>query len=182
MEHFYEGLGENWFDYQELYSMMVKIFPEKSHFVEVGSWKGMSSTFMAVEIINSEKDIKFDCVDLFEYVESQNDISKDMCENLYDIFLKNIEPVKHIINPIKDYSLKASKLYENESVDFIFIGASHDYDNVIKDLYAWFPKLKIGGIIAGHDYGCEGVNKAVNEFFSDKGIFPFGSCWMHKNL
>ena len=55
MEHFYYHIGENWFNYQDLYNQMVNYFPDGAHFVEVGSWKGRSSAFMAVEIINSNK-------------------------------------------------------------------------------------------------------------------------------
>mgnify|MGYP003349871615 CR=1 FL=1 len=67
MQHFYENIGpENWFNYQDLYRMVVEKYPSGSHFIEVGSWKGRSSAFMAVEIINSGKNIKFDCVDTWE--------------------------------------------------------------------------------------------------------------------
>ena len=86
MEHFYQNLGQDWFTYPQLYKGMVEKFNEGSHFVEVGVWKGRSASFMAVEIHNSGKKIKFDCVDTWEYIDSQNDISKDLYENLYYIF------------------------------------------------------------------------------------------------
>jgi len=181
MDHFYQGLGENWFDYQELYSKMVKEFPDKSHFVEVGSWKGMSSVYMAVEIINSGKDIKFDCIDIWEYDKSQVDIPQDMYEDGYGVFMKNIEPVKHIINPIKEFSEKSAERYKDNSIDFIFIDAAHDYENVKKDITAYFPKLKKGGVIAGHDYWFDGVKSAVNEYFKE-GVVGFGTCWFFKNI
>jgi hypothetical protein len=60
MEHFYHNLGEDWFSFQDLYSEMVQRFKGDSHFVEIGSWLGRSSSYMAVEIINSGFDIKFD--------------------------------------------------------------------------------------------------------------------------
>ena len=63
MEHFYQKIGEDWFTYPNLYKKMVSDANENSHFVEVGVWKGRSAAFMAVEIINSKKDIKFDCID-----------------------------------------------------------------------------------------------------------------------
>jgi predicted O-methyltransferase YrrM len=183
MDHFYQGLGENWFDYQELYSKMVKDFPDKSHFVEVGSWKGMSSAYMAVEIINSGKKIKFDCIDIWEYDKSDipKDYYEDATEDLYSVFCKNIEPVKDIITPIKELSSKAAERYKDNSIDFIFIDAAHDYENVKKDINAWFPKLKKGGIIAGHDYWFDGVKSAVNEYFIAGGVIGFGNCWFYKS-
>ena len=61
MEHFYESIY-GFCDYLGLYKKMVKIFSSGSHFVEIGSFLGKSSVYMAVEIINSGKDIKFDCI------------------------------------------------------------------------------------------------------------------------
>ena len=148
MEHFYQNLGENWFSYPELYSYVVKKYNTNSHFVEVGSWKGRSASYMAVEIVNSGKIIRFDCVDTWEHFDYQQDIDKSKFDNLYDIFLKNIEPVKNIINPIRSLSCDASKLYKNESLDFVFIDGAHDYDNVAKDIKSWLPKVKSGGTLA----------------------------------
>ena len=150
MEHFYQNIGEDWMDFQELYSEMVNYFPDNSHFVEVGSWKGRSASYMSVEILNSKKRIQFDCVDtwlgsvehtdpnsLFFVEELIND--KDW---LYYQFLNNTRPVCDIINPVRSSSLESVNLYENRSLDFVFIDASHEYDDVKKDILAWYPKLK----------------------------------------
>jgi len=182
MEHFYQNLGENWFTYPMLYSEMVNHYPDGSHFVEVGTWKGMSAAYMAVEIINSGKNIKFDCVDNWEYIEDlQNDIPKELYEDLYGTFLKNIEPVKHIINPIKELSWDGAKHYEDESLDFVFIDAAHDYISVKKDINAWYPKVKKGGVISGHDYSWgPTVRQAVDEFFNplELKIQETEGCWV----
>jgi predicted O-methyltransferase YrrM len=181
MEHFYQNLGEAWFTYPTLYSEMVNYFPENSHFVEVGTWKGMSAAYMAVEIINSGKNIKFDCVDIWEYVKNlQNDIDKNLYTNLYNIFLNNISPVKHIINPIKALSSDAANQYADESLDFVFIDAAHDYKSVKNDITAWYPKIKKTGIIAGHDCYMTTVSRAVNEFFHNKEVIlrEKDQCWL----
>lgn len=173
MKHFYEApqFGENWFNYGELYSQIVDYFPSGSKFVEVGSWKGRSSAYMAVEIINAEKNIEFYCVDTWEGGEDhKNDetFSKEL-ETLYEVFLKNISPVKDYIRPIKSTSIEASKQFEDNSLDFIFIDASHEYEDVKNDIKVWLPKVKPGGVFAGHDYFYEGedyfpgVKRAVNE-------------------
>lgn len=183
MDHFYKNLGENWFTYQELYSEIVKQAKSNSHFVEVGTWKGMSAVYMAVEIINSGKNIKFDCIDTWEYIKEQKDIEESLYNGLYEIFLKNIEPVKDIITPIRGISWECANKYENNSLDFIFIDAGHDYESVKKDINSWYPKLKKGGIISGHDYNqptC-GVKKAVDEFINGN-IIENNGCWIYKKI
>jgi predicted O-methyltransferase YrrM len=183
MEHFYKNINsEDWFGYEDLYSSMVSKFGNGSHFVEVGVWKGTSACFMAVEIINSNKNIKFDCVDTWEYVETSNEIEKDMFDNLFNIFKKNIEPVKNNINIVKSISWEASINYIDNSLDFVFIDAGHDHESVTKDINSWYPKVKEGGIIAGHDYHYDcGVYSAVNEFFKNKkNIKQLGACWIYE--
>jgi len=156
---------------------MVNKFESGSHFVEVGVWKGRSACYMAVEIINSGKDIKFDCVDTFDWIE-QGDISQDKFTGLYETYLRNIEPVSNIINTIRKLSLDAAKDYDDNSIDFIFIDAAHDYENVKADIDAWLPKVKEGGIIAGHDWHAGGVKRAVTETFGDNFSIETG-CWVH---
>lgn len=180
MEHFYKDLGENWFDYPELYKHMVDNLPNNSHFVEVGVWKGMSAVYMAVEIINSGKKIRFDCVDNWEQIDPV--IADHLYVGLYETFLNNIKPVEHIINPIRSISWDGAKFYKDKSLDFVFIDASHDYESVKKDIEAWYPKVREGGVIAGHDYRwCKDVQKAVGEYFENKTITPMGSCWIVYN-
>lgn len=63
-------------------------------------------------------------------------------------------------------SMEALHRFEDESVDFIYIDALHTYDEVMEDMACWWKKLKVGGVMGGHDY-CHyqpGVIKAVNEF------------------
>ena len=190
MNHFYQTIGENWFNYPVLYSSIVASAEGAEHFVEVGCWKGRSAAFMAVEIINSGKKIQFDCIDTwggsvehvtptspFYQLELAND--KDW---LYNQFLKNIEPVRYIVNPIRMSSLDGVKLYTDNSLDFVFIDASHEYEDVKADIQAWLPKVKLdGGIIAGHDYN-GGVAVAVNEIFNSADIIDSNaeSCWVVK--
>jgi len=175
LEHFYKTIGEDWFSFPNLYRSMVEQFPDGSKFVEVGSWKGRSAAFMGVEIHNSGKNIKFDCIDTWqgssEHWDPNNsqympELAKDPSW-LYYTFLQNISPVSHIINPIRMSSLESVTQYEDESLDFVFIDASHDYEDVKDDIINWLPKVKSGGVLAGHDYGIfQSVNDAVNELFA----------------
>jgi predicted O-methyltransferase YrrM len=181
MEHFYQSIGpENWFNYEDVYSNVVAKFSSGSLFVEVGSWKGRSSAYMAVEIINSNKQIQFHCIDTWKgSVEHANeDVIKN--NNLFDTFMKNVYPVKSIIHPVRCTSVEAASLYENESIDFIMIDACHKYESVKQDIIAWKPKLKKGGIMVGHDYSWDGVKKAVHELLPNA-ISVSRDCWMIDN-
>jgi hypothetical protein len=172
INHIYQNpeFGEDWFSYPQLYSSMVNQFPSGSKFVEVGSWKGKSSAFMAVEIANSQKDIEFICIDTWEgSVEHQN--FKEL-KNLHDIFKSNMKPLEKYYRSIKSKSLDAVNSFPDQSLDFVFIDASHEYEDVKNDIIAWFPKVKVGGVLAGHDYYenndfAPGVKMAVNEIFRD---------------
>lgn len=85
----------------------------------------------------------------------------------------NINNVKILIKPfvgktklLKGLSVDMAKQVANESLDFIYLDGDHSYEGVTADLKAWAPKVKKGGIIAGHDYlqAEYGVQKAVLEF------------------
>ena len=172
--------GEEWFSYPDLYKSMVEKFPSGSKFVEVGSWKGKSSAYMAVEIANSCKEIDFYCVDTWEgSIEHKN---KQELFMLYNIFLSNMKPVESYYMPLKMKSLDAVSRFGDHSLDFVFIDASHEYEDVKADIIAWLPKIKPGGILAGHDYYIDdfdyypGVKQAVNEEFSE--FEAKYNCWI----
>lgn len=47
---------------------------------------------------------------------------------------------------------EAAKLLPQQSLDFVYLDARHDFESVYDDLLTWVPMVKPGGIIAGHDY------------------------------
>lgn len=180
ISHYYYNI-QGWFVQEKLFISMVMSCndTDEYHFVEIGSWKGRSSTFMGVEILNSGKNIKFDCIDTWEGSEEHLDKSSTTFEplllikdGLYNEFLKNIRPIKSIINPIRSTSIEASKLYEDNSLDFVFIDGSHDYLSVKEDIEHWYPKVKKGGYISGDDYVHPPIGRAVREFFDIRSIIP----------
>lgn len=76
----------------------------------------------------------------------------------------------HDWTPIRKFSVDAAKDFEDESLDFVYIDGLHDYESASADIKAWYPKVKKGGILSGHDYvkGYNdkwfGVIQAVDEF------------------
>jgi len=167
MQHFYQNIHGWPNQLPILYANVVNNTANSpAHFVEIGSFKGASSAAMCVEIINSGKNIKFDCVDLWgeshpELTEHLNTTWPDNA--LYKEFMANMMPVTGHFNPIQMDSLRAAELYEDGSLDFVCIDASHTYENVLADIKAWLPKVKSGGILAGDDFQYPPVADAVRE-------------------
>lgn len=179
MEHYYQNIHGR-FNFNGLYSEMVVKYPSGSRFVEVGSWVGRSACYLGVEIINSGKDIKLDCVDT--WLGAPELLEEDVIKNgtLYSDFIKNIEPLKEIIKPIRLTSTQASHLYEDESLDFVFIDADHTKEGITSDLSCWFPKIKHGGVLAGHDYDYPAIKETLTIFFEGQPleIIP-PNIWAH---
>ncbi len=143
-------------------------------FLEIGVWRGASSAYMGVEIINSGKKITFDAIDSFA---PSKELNEEALVGVEEMAIKNLKPLTDVgvVNLIKGYSLDVVKNYEDESLDFVFIDGSHDYDDVKDDILAWLPKVKKTGIIGGHDYGKTdehglGVKDAVDEIFGKENI------------
>lgn len=100
-----------------------------------------------------------------------NAVTQDEQEKRYRIVAERLGKYKNRSRIIRMTSETASELFEPETLDFIFIDANHSYEACQKDINLWWPKLKKGGVFAGHDYldgkipaGNFGVKRAVDEF------------------
>lgn len=77
---------------------------------------------------------------------------------------------------------EAAKLISPKSIDFIFLDASHSYEDVKRDIRIWTKKAR--KLICGHDYDGKGdkigwgVSRAVNEIFGEKNVLKYhGKIW-----
>lgn len=95
------------------------------------------------------------------------------------------------------HSLDAAAQLDDGSLDFVYIDANHSYLAARDDLRVWYPKIRPGGLLAGHDYldgvkaeGVFGVKTAVDEFASAIGLAPaftitdapWTSWWLRKPM
>ena len=84
---------------------------------------------------------------------------------------------------IKNTSENAVKLFENNSLDIVFIDAEHTYPKVKQDINNWLEKVKNKGYLTGHDYSLTffGVIKAVNETLGEDNIkVKQDAVWIYK--
>lgn len=105
--------------------------------------------------------------------------SDDDHEDIFRRFNKQLSPFirKKKVIILRGLSWEMADLVEDGSLDFIFIDADHGYVSVIKDIRAWAPKLKEGGMATGHDICLEGVRKAVEELIPTYKEAKLDSIW-----
>jgi len=125
---------------------------------EIGVQRGEYSELLC----KSNPDLKLFCIDAWtaykEYItpfrKRFDDSLEDQQKFLFDDFYENAKARLAPFNCVlmKKFSLDASKDFEDNSLDFVYIDASHEFQQVTNDIAEWSKKVRPGGIISGHDY------------------------------
>jgi predicted O-methyltransferase YrrM len=173
MEHFYQNI-DGWFSYEYIYKSVVDQADDDSLFVEIGSFKGRSSAFMAVEIANSGKKIKFDCIDpmkpMSHYVDSADKDPEEFKGYNSEDFHSRLEQANGYYNLLQMTSDEAVNQYEDGSIDFIMIDGDHTYEAVKRDIINYFPKMRPGGLMTGDDAFAQDIQRAFNDAITELGV------------
>jgi hypothetical protein len=169
IDHYYHSL-EGWFNMEQQYLELLDATPEGGVFVELGCYKGKSTSFIGVEIHKRKRDINFFAVDSFQGATNSTDANEikayEGISEIEESYTYNVAPIGNKIKTIVSLTDEAAQYFNDEEIDVIFIDAGHSYEAVKADIEAWLPKMKPNGIMAGHDYKAwEGVNQAVTEVF-----------------
>jgi hypothetical protein len=98
-------------------------------------------------------------------------------EEYYKATRERLVPYKNC-HIIRDSSMNAVKMFADESLDFVYIDANHDYKFIKEDIREWSKKVRKGGMVSGHDYykfpsGNDGIIRAVDEWVKDNDIKPW---------
>ena len=136
---------------------LARQIPVGGIIVEVGSWLGASTCFLAAGA--SLRNSVVVAVDPWTNRLMQSDSRPDV----YLEFLINTNPLKNWIIPFRGLSLEAAEQWpESKAIDLFFLDGDHKA--VEEDIGAWFPKMRSGGAVAFHDYGTkEWVRSVVDE-------------------
>ncbi|WP_068469080.1 class I SAM-dependent methyltransferase [Candidatus Protochlamydia phocaeensis] len=128
--------------------------------IEVGSWLGSSTRFIASLLPEEGKVYAIDT-----WRGSPNEpihMQDPRLPHLYQLFLSNVKQagLAHKIVPIRMESLEAAEAL-NVQADLIYLDAAHDTPSVYEDIMAWHPHLADHGILCGDDFDWESVRIAV---------------------
>lgn len=77
-------------------------------------------------------------------------VSQEKLDRFYASAIERLAPYN--CDVIKSFSVPASEKFKNGSLDFVYIDGNHDFVNVTQDIHYWSPKVRKGGIVAGHDF------------------------------
>jgi predicted O-methyltransferase YrrM len=115
--------------------------------VEVGVETGGYSWWMCKHCPG----LKVYCVDPWmAYGNYRRHVTQEQQDGFYETAKKRLENFDCTL--IRKFSLDAVRDFEDNSLDFVFIDGNHDFQNCTNDIHEWMKKVRVGGIVAGHDY------------------------------
>jgi len=159
---------KGWNSYQKLYREFVDQAQSGCQWVEVGVFLGKGLIDAAVYAKFHKKDITFWAVDNWLGSDTENE-HKEFINSIggpdrfYEAFLYNTKKygVQDIIKPLRMDADVAATNFPDHSLDIVYLDAAHTYNAVCTNIQSWLPKVKIDGILSGHDINCSEVKKAV---------------------
>jgi hypothetical protein len=151
--------------------------------VEVGVQRGIFSE----HLLRYWKGELLHCVDPWkhfdstEYVEKIDNVDDAQQEIYFAETSARLKPFSCRVRLMRATSKEAAAVFPDASLDFVYVDAQHHYSAVKEDISLWWPKLKAGGLVGGHDWQLDygpplyGVRKAVVEFAEQTGQEVFVS-------
>jgi predicted O-methyltransferase YrrM len=159
-----------WFSFARVYDYLVEQAPPHGLIVEVGAFLGRSTLYMGQRIKESRKPLRFVTVDvgtgspteqLHQWIvyAAGGTTAGLLARNL---LAAGLQPY---VSQLTTTSRQAAALFGDAAVDAVFLDGDHEYEGVLQDLRCWYPKVKPGGLLAGHDYDRDTVRRATRDFF-----------------
>jgi hypothetical protein len=168
---------------------MAELFKELNF--TVGAEIGVDRGLYAETLSKANPGVKLYCIDPWKVYNDYEDLRDPHYMNVnYALTKRRLSPYNCKI--IKKSSMGAIKDFEDESLDFVYIDANHDYKYVLEDIEKWSKIVKSGGIVSGHDYvwrshrrSKNDVKDALNLYMKTNNIKPLflfgknsGSTWL----
>ena len=156
---------------------LVRLLQNRPHAIgaEVGVFKGNTSAALLGALPGLRKLICVDpWVELPEFKKhSPNKAGRVYNANWAHVRARFVEQVMDVYGeralPLQMLSITAADLLPNNELNFLFLDGNHGLKYVREDIRAWWPKVKMGGLVTGDDYVNKptyGVIQAVQELFN----------------
>lgn len=123
--------------------------------LRVGVELGVEEGVYSETLCKGNPDMKLTGIDAWQAYKGYRDhVTQEKLDKLYYNTLLRMNEYIHSdrYEAIKGFSQDVVKTFDDESLDFVYIDAAHDFVNVTLDIAAWEKKVRKGGIVAGHDY------------------------------
>jgi len=156
--------------------------------IEIGVWKG-HTTRNLLRVFDDELD-RFWSVDTWNVMGPGHGRMTKMDFNAWSILHARVCLDMYYFKSLRVLrmsSAEAATMFpKGYEFDLVFIDASHYYADVKADIKLWWPRVKKGGLLTGHDYVKPGnrhygVTEAVNELIGKENITEmYGNVWVHR--
>jgi hypothetical protein len=147
---------------------------------------GVACGGFARQVLEHWKGVLYHMVDLWE--PQAADVYREKTEGIdYNSYYQeclNITASNSIVRMHKGNSVNLAREFQDGSMDCVYIDANHAFAHVWDDMEAWWPKVKLGGVFSGHDYGndinfphyCQ-VKAAVDKWATEHRLtFTYSRC------
>ncbi len=139
---------------------------------EIGTDHGQYAEQLCIGIPN----LHLICVDPWAaYSEGLDVKSQEDLDKIYEEAHQRLK--SYNVEMIRETSMNSLPYIADGSLDFVFIDGNHSYSNVLEDITEWSKKVKLGGVVCGHDYKEDSINnygviEAVNKYVKENNISP----------
>jgi len=99
----------------------------------------------------------------------------DIQEMVFKDMLERVKSFSDKVTVVNESSLEVVSKFADNYFDFVYIDGNHNYESVKRDMAAWLPKVKVGGVLGGHDFDGRGVTRedvtmAVKDFCKENDL------------
>jgi len=132
---------------------------------KIGAEIGVASGRHSIQLFREIDGLKLICVDPWKEHDGVTAVSQTRIDKGYNACIDRLKDCN--VEYMRMSSVEASEKIKNNSLDFVYIDAGHDFDNHLRDIITWSPKVREGGIVSGrnyHKYHRNGAMAAVNVY------------------
>lgn len=116
---------------------------------EVGVERGIYSEVL----LKKNPELSLVSVDAWTaYTGYRDHMTQEAMDVLYEQAKERLKSYRERCMVVKGFSVDVAKDVVDESLDFVYLDGNHEFTEVVNDVASWEKKVRVGGIVSGHDY------------------------------